>query len=363
MNYFLNTWGLLEFILQVAAITFLIWLFLFFFMRLEEKFKLPDWFRTISVVLSIALGIGIGFLGVFLFRYYFADGEIRQLYLVNPNGSPRLTVLLVREESGKVSTWYNPKLKTFDLETGKFIGRKLLYYRSYSDDYDIYGPVGKIAWGISSKTGIQLLDMSKPAVIGNQKEILAKNPQLGGSFELIYGDIYDPSTNGIQVVTRNGNYYRINPDLSATRIKDIYMSSYNRQTYWHSEPVPGRDAETLHYRSASPGPESKPTIFISPQLVREMNWKARGKDKTWVVHYSTYIGDYDTLLSYIDKNGRELNRINLRKMFKNKYVKVLATLTRENDMFVFISVRGYTLSALRTDLNTGKILERINYLR
>ena len=158
MNYFLHTWGLLEFLLQVLVMVFLIGLFVFLFGSLQDKLKLPEWFGTITVIIAILLGIGMGFLGVFYFRYYFADGEIRQLYIVNPNGSPRLTVLFVREESGKVSTWYNPKLKTFDLESGKFMGRKLLTYRSYSDDYEIYGPVGKTAWGISYKTGIQLLD-------------------------------------------------------------------------------------------------------------------------------------------------------------------------------------------------------------
>jgi len=121
---------------------------------------------------------------------------------------------------------------------------------------------------------------------------------------------------------------------------------------WVFKKMPGTKAQTL--RGGPP--------LIAPKLVKEMNKKVAAKNnKVWVIHYSTYLGDYDTYLSYIDSNGNELNRINLRKIFKDKYVTAQATLTQKNQTLVFITRQGYTLSALKADPATGKIRGRVNY--
>lgn len=121
---------------------------------------------------------------------------------------------------------------------------------------------------------------------------------------------------------------------------------------WIFNKMPGTKAKTLR---GSP-------LLIAPKLVPELNKKvAANSQKVWVIHYSTYLGDYDTYLSYIDSNGQELNRINLRQMFKAKDATALATLTRKNETLVFITRQGYTLIALKANPATGKIMGRIDY--
>ena len=61
--------------------------------------------------------------------------------------------------------------------------------------------------------------------------------------------------------------------------------------------------------------------------------------------------------------------INLYEVFKNKKAKVLATFTQDKEILIFVSIgfthyagiNGFTLSALRTDSDTGKLINKIKY--
>ena len=74
-------------------------------------------------------------------------------------------------------------------------------------------------------------------------------------------------------------------------------------------------------------------------------------------------------LSLIDEQGRELEQINLFKFFKNKNMHILGTYTQDKEVLIFVGIgkthrteiKGFTLFALKTDTDTGKIINKIKY--
>jgi hypothetical protein len=110
-------------------------------------------------------------------------------------------------------------------------------------------------------------------------------------------------------------------------------------------------------------------ILLEPEFINELNFVPIKKDKIWIFHKSAIYGDYDPLISFIDANGIEINKINLNDMFNNKKIHVLAAYTRKKDVLIFIGIgdtfrskiKGFTLFALKTNPDTGKIIEKIQY--
>lgn len=133
---------------------------------------------------------------------------------------------------------------------------------------------------------------------------------------------------------------------------------------WMFDPVAGTKAKTLRHRFSRDIPQREKPRLIVPSLVKELDKKAAENNrKVWVIHYSTYIGDFDTYLSYMDSTGRELNRVNLDQLFKAEDATALATFTRKDETLIYISRQRYTLTALRADPATGKILGNIEYFK
>ncbi len=79
------------------------------------------------------------------------------------------------------------------------------------------------------------------------------------------------------------------------------------------------------------------------------------------MHWSSNDKKADCLISYINDCGQEINSIKLKTIFKNKMAKPSFTALFNGEFYVFVTIEGYTLSALKTDLEKGKLLNRINY--
>jgi len=305
--------------------------------------------NNIQKILAVIFIISLIFSGLYI-RHATRD-KVKELYVFDQKGNPRLTV------------WLTTKLKTFDLETGKLIGELGLVWGRSARNYKIFGPFGNKAWGYVKKTGLVLLDMTKPSLIANEKDILKKNPQLGKVFRLIRGDyIYDPVTHGIQVIGQDGGYFRINSDLNTTPLKRFAYHYIPKAEYWTFDQDRNSAGKILRRRGA-PRLNSKKAVLLGPAIIKELNKKAVANNKVWVLHYSTMFGPYDLFISYLNANGQELNKINLSKLLKDNKPKPIATLTRKNEILVFVTKSGYTLTALRTDPATGKLKGRIDYIK
>ena len=279
--------------------------------------------------------------------------------------------------------------------------------RYYDDDYRIYWLSSRYAWGYSRKTGIQLLDLVKPELVAEEKEILSRNPELGNSIKLLYEDyMIDPYTHGIHVETKDKKIYRLDPDLTAKLVtkdsltgpvtsieitvkdnmifqKTVNSGGNNKSTYsdkkkYKVDPNLFQKDWIFGFLKASLGKNiskrgfqlSKDSvILLEPEFIDELNLEPVNKNKIWIFHKSAIYDKYDPLISFIDANGTELNRINLYDILKNKKAKVLTTYTNDKEILIFIgigeshhsSIKGFTLYALKTDPNTGNITDKIQY--
>jgi len=288
MNHYFNTSGAQVALIQTFTLIFLLFSSLFISVAIEKKLNVSENITKIITVITVLAIMLFVFGGSRLIRDHFNYGNIKKLYIVNTKAGPRLAVLFSREEHRRFGIFHTPRIATYDLNQGTLIGSIWPSNKNPADHYLIYGPFGQKAWGYSYRPGIVLLDLATPKVLAGRKEILARNPQLGGSYKKVFSDyLYDPVTHSIQVMNPKGQYFRINPDLKAIRIN---------------------------------------------------TYAARRNPRGWA--------------------------INLRHLSdKDKNEKVIATLSKDKEKWVFVSRGGYTLATIRKDAVTGKILGRIDYLK
>lgn len=129
---------------------------------------------------------------------------------------------------------------------------------------------------------------------------------------------------------------------------------------WHFQYAPN----SLGKRISAQG-----ETLLKPKLIKELG---KSSNKVWVVHQSLInVEKYDTLLSYLDHQGKIIKTINLNKYFAKDKVKVVATYTKPDEALIFITCggayysfnSGFTLTALKTDNKSGGILGRIDYIK
>ena len=365
MNFFFLANYFTIFIAQVIIILFVVFALLLLTLKYKHALNFPqpikDWLPLIEVLLSFLIMLTLSS----LFYYHFTDGIVKELYIINSNGKTRLTVWLKRQyHFGHTSLVRSTRLKSYDLQSGENIGKADLTFWTYYRDYEIFEPFGAKAWAYSKRTGIALLDMAAPKIIADHKKILKLNPQLGGMVQPFYGDyFYDPVSHGMQVKSRYGQYFRINPDLTATALKEFAINYIPKYDYWSLDYSKEGEGKTLRHVSVSYNPLVKKPLFIGPKVLKELNKKFADRKTTWLLHYSALYDEYDTLLSYMDKNGQEIKRINLSKLLKFKNAKAYASFTQDSEILVFVSKGGASLSALRADPVSGEILGMIDYLK
>lgn len=331
MNYYLNTYELP--ILIVGSIVC-------FFSLLIAYCLVADWLAsrlhlgkrwgavaTGMAVFSAALSF---FMALLYIPDYINDGKIEDIYIIQNDSETRLVVWYTREDSpGGMSQAYSHRLKSFHLDTGKQRGRLTLSRRYLYNDYQIYGPFHHKAWGYTGQNGMVYLDMYNAQVIADQADILKRNPILGDKIKLMTGQgtkRFDSVTFGLYVYNAQGDIFRINPDLKATHTRDI------------NEPGEKHSQETC-------------------AVCRQEAQFVDIEDNTsgWVI-----AKDDDTLLQFLDKTGKELNRIDLHTIIRRK-PSLYTTVPMGNETLLFITKAGFSLKAILTDSQTGKVLGRIDY--
>lgn len=166
---------------------------------------------------------------------------------------------------------------------------------------------------------------------------------------------------------KNGELLKLE-DLGEQRGKEEYqiIGYYGENPVkkdWYYNWAKGSEGKHYSFRDVKVPVSARPAYLLKPEVVRELNPKAKGRKKAWVQHSTTLYGPQTYLVTYIDQYGQELNKIDLNKMFKDKKTKAIATLSNDDEILLFISRNGFDLTALRTDPGTGKILGRIEYLK
>ena len=370
MNYFLNNYSFIShlftaiiFAILVFPISFRLNIWVEDHFNVSEKWETPVTFIFIiaSVLLYIfLLGNSIDYLN---------DGEIKYVFIQEKGNKTRLVIWFTRVDTpAGISTAYSHRLKSYNINNGKQVGRQNLLRRSWINDYSIYGPFGNKAWGYSQKSGVQLLDLYKPKILYTNKEILARNPQLSTKINIYVGSyysVYEPGSHGIYVVNATGNIYRITPDLQAVFAEDITRETikeykdYSRK--WLIRDIRDTDAKFVHADGARLSSDSK--AFISPEIIEYWNNYTQNIDKIWIMHWSSNDADADCLISYINENGQEIKCINLKEIFKNKKTRPYFALLHNNEVYIFITCSYYILTALRIDVKKGNILGAINYFK
>ncbi len=346
-----------------------------FSLWLGKHFNLSDRIDKVLTIGFTMLTMYAGFWGIPKVLEPYNEGGIKELHILNEYSEPRLTVWFTRIYHNRTGSKFDQRLKTYDLHTGSVLGSAEMVKKSHSNDYRLFKSNRNKVWGYSGKSGVQLLDLATPELVAGEDELLNSNPQLGKKIKLYSGDdIYDPETNGIHVVAADGQIYRLDVDLNATavgHVPDQRSSGEERMAFakgWHFDNLKDDLGKHLHWKKTKCSPES--VSLLEPKLIKEFNKNARQKDKVWVIHKSAIFGESDPLLSFIVPNGEERVRINLQQMFeKNKAPKVLGTYTKDHEVFIFVAIGesflrytdGFTLTALRADRESGKLLEKIKY--
>jgi hypothetical protein len=367
MNYFINSYYTAIFIATIIINTGLLILFLFFVARFIDHFNIRDFWKTLMVIASIFVYLAV-FITIFMFVHdKLNDGKINKIYILKSDNESRLVVWLTRMDTPEISLddVFSHKIKSFDLEKGKKLGQIDPVRRYTLNDYRIFGPFDENkAWGYGHTTGVQLLDLFAPKVLVKEKEILGRNPQLGQNLQLVPGDyhyIYDSTTHDLHVMTPAGKFYKITPGLEALPAGNIHLQIPYYPPHWLIERVEGSWGLAAHAKDSQLS--ANRAVFLSPEIVKEWDEALQAKDKAWVLHRSSLKPDADFLLSYVDANGEEISRINLSRLFKKRKAQAYRTLTREDDIFVFVTCEKFTLSALHTDRQTGAIKKRIDYFQ
>gem|GEM_PF-2788439 len=374
MNYFYYMHGTLLFFIKFF-ITILCLTGVFFgVLEVSRLLKLPE--NKINYILFPAVLIVLyGSMTAFSkIIDPFHDGGLKRIYIFETNGKPCLSTWLTRYHFKRFGAVHDQRLKTFELETGKPMGMVQMVKKHYSDEYRLYWSGGDKAWGYSRETGIQLLDMLEPQILAEEQEILKQNPELGGRIKLYpWGNAYDPQQHTLYVIAADGQYYRLDYQLKAMSVKEVSFNdsfvkkSLNFTEKWQFYPLRESLGVHLHARGDRCSPESM--ILLEPEFIPEQNTFAHRKNKIWVTCKSTLSEDSDLLLSYIKGNGQKISDFNLTKMFDVKYIKVLSTLTRSKDIFIFIgvgaairtNVDGFALYALKVDKGSGELIKEIHY--
>jgi len=296
---------------------------------LTKRFKLSTKWDNRLTGVAIVLAAFTCFCVLFYIPGYFNDGKIKNIYITEIEDETRVVVWFTRIDSpAGVSTSYSHRIKSFNLRTGETTGRLTLAQDSPINDYHIFGPFNNNAWGYSQQTGISYLDLFDAKIISDDAGIVKRNPVLGDKIELRPGTeskCFDSVTFGIYVYAANGDIYLIDPDLKAIAKSDI------------------RDQKTHDTKTCA--------VCIHEALLIDISKSNVG----WA-----FDEDSKQILSFKNKQGKELNRINLIEMFDEES-RLYAAVHINNENLLFITRAGRTLTAIKSDPETGKILEQIEY--
>lgn len=298
--------------------------------------------NNIGICLAIILFfsyIGFVFIIIPTIEGILYRGEIKELYILDSDDKPLLTAWLMRTHPVKGKTFHDQRLETFELENGKFIGMVEMQHNKLTPYYRLDWIFGsKTIWGIDKDKNAQLISLTQSGFLKN--------------------------TDPVPQFTENTR------DDWRKRVANINQRGWSEKG-WSFKAAMGSVGKNLI------GPNGKPNILsailLEPIFIEELNMKAGFKDKIWIFHKSGIHNNIKPLMSYVDFNGKQLNRINLNKIFNKIKTRPFAVYTREKEVMVFVTcggnkksigdAPGFTLTALRLDRATGRYINKIDYIK
>lgn len=342
MNYFLNTYQvkntLLFWVIILAPVIGLVNMFLLG--RIAILIKLS---RNMQVYLFI-FSIAFIMISIFYIMPKLEDrlnhGVIKELFILDSDEKPLITLWFMRTHEYKFRPYlYDHRLETFELKNGKKIGIVEIQHRTESSNYQFYWSVGsKNIWGINGNKNAQLFSFTQPGLFKN--------------------------TDNVPKFTENTR------EGWNERVANFSKRGWYEKD-WSFRPAMGSLGQNL----IGPGGKqnTSSTILLKPIFIEELNKSPGIKNKIWIFHKSAVHKNIEPLISYVDVNGKELNKINLNKIFNKFKVRPFAVFTREKEVMVFVTcggikksqsdTPGFSLTALRFDRSTGRYLDRIDYIK
>ncbi len=364
MNLFLHSypwWILLaEVVLSLLAILGMTGLASWLASKLKVK-SVP----AVSTVISIGVGTGfVMMIAIMQIPNHFRDGHFRMVRVYDTT----LVVSSTRPDipgTPKLGP-YSHRLRTFDLLTGRKTGQVQLTGDEFCNTYTIYGPFDGKAWGHSQDRGIHLIDMLNPRILAQDEDIVTRNPSLGDEIRLLPGRYdceYNYRNGGLRVINQRGQYYEVGMDLRATRIQDLVCAEQPDTGPTMQDWVycgPKDSAKVVHTKGTEHSPDC--VRLNQPRIIRRW-FRAPLVDRVWVAHGMAAQDTTRRWLSYITKDGEELQRIDLRETCGDDRVWAYGTVALENETLILVTIGRFTLSALRTDPATGRFRGVIRYFR
>jgi hypothetical protein len=373
INYFINMNNGSMFLIRLLFLLFCLGISFAIAMWAGKQYRLSDSVSKLLFYLCLFLGAALAFSCMAKFTSYYDRGGIQDIHIVPEQGGPYLTVWSTRVHSKRVGADYDQLLMTYNLKTGKLMGRLEMIHKHYASEYNLYWSHGDKAWGYSSKEGIQLLDMKTPKLIAGMSDLVRKNPDLKGLTLTVSDTVFSPSLNSVYGKAVNGQLYQLKDNMSAQAvdyIPDTISDSYKKWRFKHNwyfqnlKTSMGKHVHTNHSQCSS-----KSLILLQPEFIAELNPDIKTKKRIWVFHKSSMLGDSDPMIAYMSGDGRAHSIINLKSVTGYNKVKVLYTYTYGKEVVIFVTsgvtrhtiVSGFTLFALCTDINTGEPLATIKY--
>ena len=277
----------------------------------SKKVSIPSGISTTLFVVFVLGCMAAVFFGISMFSSINDMGGVRNIFVVQTEGRPKLAVWCTRIYGKKTGAEYEQYIRTFDLTTAELQGAVKLDDKYFSDDYRLYWWGGRDAWGYRKDSGVKLIDLATPAVLADNTLLIKRHPFLENGFLFeSFKDLADPDNSGLYVKSANGNIYRLKEDLSAARTDHVPQDenvdrSWSSPENWYFYPLKNSKGKHAHTRGASCALDESATL-LTPEFIPEMNRpfsNAEPRKRVWVTHRSALLGDYDRLLSYVGENG------------------------------------------------------------
>ena len=379
MNYFIYSHPILElffpYFCGILAVIPMGWLLT----KIVRKHSINNWIFFFIIIFSF--GSGVFFAWNLLF--HLKHGRMRKIYVYPHKDTVYLSAFNYMKSGGRRGatppkyTFYE---ETYELTSGKSVGAIYLGKEKSSDRFRIYWNGSEKAWCVDYPQKVLLLDLSAPQVVATESNILQRYPSLGAKLTLAPEPLeYNPIHNWLYVVSPQGkrfaldeNLHLISPAKSESFTDSLYQNRiWQFKKRWSLVQVPKKMTYRVRFDKTMLSGRSK--AFIKPRFIPELNLNVREKDRVWITHKSALFKNVETLLSYVNKSGEEINRVSLSRLFDGKPVQALGSYSGNDQSFIIIGIGLYdlfsanqefvplSLYALVVDNRTGEVIKIICY--
>ncbi len=328
MNYLIHTyWGFLFFGTVVVTWALIlaggIWI-----LKLFDRLKIPQFAGGLLIAACmVAVLVGL-FKGISAF-----DRGVLDRVFVFRSGQGYFLCAWSTRRPGRNQTTYYQLLNSFDLESGRHLASLKLKCVLGRDCYQLGWQGGDKAVLCGPDKDYQLVDLARLKVSPLDEQSRRRMDDLG-------------------------------PALFSMAAKTRWAFAAS----WRFYSQPGSVGRKVGRRQTPLSKQS--ALFLKPRLLPELNRQQVKKDRVWICHQSALLSDFQVLISYVEADGRQLDRINLSQLFAKRPATALATFTTDGYVYVIVGCgrkpfsgpfEVYGLEALKTDRQSGRLLARIRY--